>query len=202
MRGRCDSVKRHVGLTLGLLITEVGLAQVPGYAELDGHSSERPTTRRSGDGRPPPGPMDEPLVTDRPDFTESTEAVPAGHFQLEAGYTFTLDSEGKARARAHSVPELLLRIGVVEGFELRIGWDGYSWTDEQFEGRTRGGRRVPRTDWSQGGHDMSLGFKHKLIEQDGLLPHFGVIGAITIPSGSTGISSGGVSFSSQRSPSF
>ncbi len=36
-------------------------------------------------------PMQEPLVTDRPDFTESTEAVPAGHLQLEAGYTFTLD---------------------------------------------------------------------------------------------------------------
>ncbi|MCZ6654354.1 MAG: hypothetical protein O7D91_15175, partial [Planctomycetota bacterium] len=33
--------------------------------------------------------MAEPLITDRPDFTESTDAIPTGHFQLEAGYMFT-----------------------------------------------------------------------------------------------------------------
>ena len=31
----------------------------------------------------------EALVTDRPDFTESTETVKPGRFQLEGGYTFT-----------------------------------------------------------------------------------------------------------------
>ncbi len=137
-------------------------------------------------------PMDEPLITDRPDFTESTEAVPAGHLQLETGYTFTYDREGKDRVRDHTAPELLLRIGVVEDFELRIGWDGYSWTDNRFQGETRGGRRVTRDDWTQGGHDLSLGFKYKFVEQDGLIPHFGVIGAITVPSGSAGVSSGDV----------
>lgn len=137
-------------------------------------------------------PMQEPLITDRPDFTESTEAIPPGHFQLEAGYTFTYDREGDDRLRDHTAPELLLRIGVVENLELRIGWDGYSWTDSQFEGRTRGGRRVTRDDWSQGGHDLSLGFKYKFVEQDGLIPHFGIIGAITVPSGSSSVSSGDV----------
>ena len=137
-------------------------------------------------------PMDEPLITDRPDFTESTEAVPAGHLQLETGYTFTYDRESKDRVRDHTAPELLLRIGVVEDFELRIGWDGYSWTDNRFQGETRGGRRVIRDDWTQGGRDLSLGFKYKFVEQDGLIPHLGVIGAITVPSGSAGVSSGDV----------
>ena len=39
-------------------------------------------------------PLTEPLVTDRPDFTESTLTVPFGHVQLETGYTFTYDDEG------------------------------------------------------------------------------------------------------------
>ena len=62
----------------------------------------------------------------------------------------------------------------------------------QFKGTTRGGRRVTREDQTQGAQDLSLGFKYKLVEQDGWIPHFGVIGAITVPSGSTGVSSGDV----------
>jgi Putative MetA-pathway of phenol degradation len=141
------------------------------------------------DSDSPPDPMSEPLVTDRPDFTESTETIPPGHFQLEAGYTFTYDREGEDRVRDHTAPELLMRVGVVENFEIRIGWSGYSWTDIQFQGETRGGRKVTRGDRTQGGNDLSLGFKYKVIEQDGLIPHFGVIGAITVPSGSPAVSS-------------
>ncbi len=137
-------------------------------------------------------PMKEPLITDRPDFTESTEAVPAGHVQLEVGYTFTFDREGTDRTRDHAAPELLLRIGLVENLELRIGWDGYSWTESQFEAESRSGRRTTREDWTRGANDLSLGFKYKLVEQDGWIPHFGVLGAITVPSGSAGFSSGDV----------
>ncbi|MFQ5990494.1 MAG: hypothetical protein ACE5K9_11330 [Candidatus Methylomirabilales bacterium] len=35
------------------------------------------------------GSKPDPLVTDRPDFTESTETVAPGRFQIEAGYTFS-----------------------------------------------------------------------------------------------------------------
>ena len=137
-------------------------------------------------------PMQEPLITDRPDFTESTETIPAKHFQLEAGYTFTYDREGKRRVRDHAAPEFLLRIGLVDNLELRIGWDGYFWTQSRFEAETRSGRRIAREDWNQGANDLSLGFKYKFVEQDGWMPHLGVIGAITVPSGSAGVSSGDV----------
>jgi hypothetical protein len=137
-------------------------------------------------------PLTEPLVTDRPDFTESTDAVPRGHFQFEMGYTFTYDRERKERVRDHTAPELLLRIGLFDDFELRFGWDGYSYSHERFETETRRGRPVMREDWTQGGNDLSLGFKYKFFEQDGFRPHFGVIGAITVPSGSAGVSSGDV----------
>ncbi len=137
-------------------------------------------------------PMDEPLITDRPDFTESTDAVPAGHVQIEAGYTFTYDRDGSDRVRDHTAPELLLRIGVVEDFEIRIGWDGYSWSDNRSEEKRGGGRRVTVDDWTQGANDISLGFKYKFFDQDGSVPHFGVIGEISVPSGSGDVSSSDV----------
>lgn len=137
-------------------------------------------------------PMDEPLVTDRPDFTESTEVVPAGHFQLEAGYTFTYDRESHDRVYDHTAPELLGRWGVVHPFELRFGWAGYSWSQDHFLTETRAGRSVIQEDWSQGANDLSVGFKLKLLEQDGLQPHFAILPQVTLPSGTVGISSGDV----------
>jgi hypothetical protein len=137
-------------------------------------------------------PLTDPLVTDRPDFTESTDAVPQGHFQLEGGYTFTYDRNARDRVHEHTAPELLLRIGLIDNFELRLGWNGYSWTQDQFETETRRGRRVTREDWSQGAHDLSLGFKLKFVEQEGLRPHLGIIGQISAPSGSPHLSSGDV----------
>ena len=136
--------------------------------------------------------LTEPLVTDRPDFTESTDAVPRGRFQLEMGYTFTYDREEKDRVRNHTAPEFLLRVGLFDDFELRLGWEGYSWSENQFEGQTRGGRSVIRENWTQGSNDVLIGFKYKFFEQDGLRPHFGIIGALSMPSGSSSVSSGDV----------
>jgi len=137
-------------------------------------------------------PIDEPLITDRPDFTESTEAVPWGRFQLEAGYTFTYDREGSNRLRDHTLPEFLLRVGIVEDFELRLGWAGYSFTEEHFAEQTAGGRTVGRDDWSQGANDFEVGFKLKIAEQDGILPHLAILGGMSVPTGSANVSSGDV----------
>lgn len=57
------------------------------------------------------------MVTDRPTFTESTSTVPAGIYQLEAGYTF----ERFGRTDSHQIGEALLRTGLIEGLELRFG---------------------------------------------------------------------------------
>ena len=66
----------------------------------------------------------EPLVTDRPDFTEASVTVGYGVVQLETGYTFTYDSDGDERPRSHSFPETLLRVGMfAEWFEFRVDWN-------------------------------------------------------------------------------
>jgi len=137
-------------------------------------------------------PLDGPLVTDRPDFTESTNAIPTGHAQLEMGYTFTYDRESKTRTRSHTAPELLLRLGVASDFELRLGWEGYSWSETRAPTNTRAGRPVRREEWDQGANDVSIGVKYKFAEQEGARPHMGIIAAMTAPSGSANTSSGDV----------
>ncbi|NOX59381.1 MAG: transporter [Planctomycetes bacterium] len=136
--------------------------------------------------------IDDNLVTDRPDFTESTEAIPVNRFQLEMGYTFTYDREGDRRTRDHTAPELLLRMGVVENFELRFGWTGYSMTETLSTQRNSERRRVTSEEWNQGANDFELGFKLKIAEQSGLRPALAILGAATFPTGSANISAGDV----------
>lgn len=137
-------------------------------------------------------PIDDNLITDRPDFTESTEAIPIGRFQLELGYTFTYDREDDVRVRDHTAPELLLRMGIVEDFELRFAWAGYSYTETRDTVRNDAGRRVSSESWEQGANDFELGFKLKIAEQNGLRPNLAILGAMTFPTGSSHISPGDV----------
>ncbi len=58
----------------------------------------------------------QPLSTDRPDFTESPSAVPAGRLQIELGATATT-SGGTSTAAG---PEALVRYAPVVGAELRL----------------------------------------------------------------------------------
>ena len=150
------------------------------------------TTSPNEDARKYPATLDGPLETDRPDFTEGTNAVAAGHVQFELGYTFTYDREGDARLRDHTAPELLVRIGLVDNFELRIGWEGYSWSRERGQTELISGRSVVRERQGQSANDMSLGFKLKLLDQDGWQPDLGIITEISVPTGSTEASSGDV----------
>src|SRR5512134_3632032 len=65
---------------------------------------------------PAVGQEPEPLVTDRPDFTESAAVPGHGRVQVEGGWTV----EESGDAREHSVAEILVRIGLGERFEARI----------------------------------------------------------------------------------
>jgi hypothetical protein len=63
------------------------------------------------------------IATDRPDFTESSSNVPVGRLQIESGYTFVRDHDKNSRLHAHSFPELLMRYGLTDEIELRLGWN-------------------------------------------------------------------------------
>ncbi len=57
------------------------------------------------------------LVTDRPDFTESAQTILSGIWQIETGASW-LDLEPES---ALALPEALVRTGLSERWELRIG---------------------------------------------------------------------------------
>lgn len=60
------------------------------------------------------------IETDRDSFTPATTITPDGRWIVESAYTF-IDNRGVAET--HSFPELLLRRGIGEWFELRLGWN-------------------------------------------------------------------------------
>jgi hypothetical protein len=118
---------------------------------------------------------DQPLVSDRPDFTEASTTVGAGITQIEMGYTFIHDREGNTETQQHSFPESLFRIGMfADWLEARIAMNFGS------QGVTVGG--APLTS-STGSEDLYLGFKIALTEQDGWLPEMAVIPQMTVPIG-------------------
>jgi hypothetical protein len=107
------------------------------------------------------------IDSDRPGFSTSPETVPAGRLQIEAGYQFTRDRN----VDIHTLPFALLRAGLSKRIELRLSWNGLSWTEN-------------RGHFQPDASDMSLGLKGQFAEQNGLLPSIGVLGSLSLPTGS------------------
>lgn len=123
--------------------------------------------------------LSEPLVTDRPDFTEASSTVGRGVAQLELGYTYTFDHDGTAATKSHSVPEALLRYGLIHDWlELRLGWN---YAHEAVGGLT-----------TAGSEDLYLGAKLGLTSQVGLLPEMAMIPQMTVPTGASAFTGGEV----------
>lgn len=121
----------------------------------------------------PPG-WDEPLASDRPDFTEASSTVGQGVSQLEMGYTYFYDDGAGTRLHAHSYPELLLRQGfLADWLELRVAWT-YNSESDAFN---------PVTGSVHGSDDIYLGVKLGLTPQQGALPEMSLMPQMTVPVG-------------------
>lgn len=137
-------------------------------------------------------PLTEPIVTDRPDFTESPLTVPRGHLQLETGYTGAYDRENGRRESSHSFPEALLRIGFWTDWELRLGWTGFLYQEELYREKNDVGRTVSQNPHERSGTDMYIGFKWHLVDQGKGLPDLAIIPALVVPTGQDSGTSGDV----------
>ncbi len=119
--------------------------------------------------------LDEPLVTDRPDFTEASSTVGLGVVQVEIGYTYTFDNDGSIQSISHSAPESLLRYGIgADWLEFRVGWN---YLDEEIDGVA-----------ASGGEDLYLGFKIGLTPQEDILPEMALVPQMTAPTGTDAFS--------------
>jgi hypothetical protein len=132
-----------------------------------------------GEGGPNP---DEPIITDRPDFTEASVTVGLGVVQLETGYTYITDEDGPTSFRAHSGPEALLRVGVLaDWFELRVA---YNYLEETTSTTGVG------TETLNGSDDLYLGVKLAFTGQAGILPEMALVPQMRVPSGSSDLTAG------------
>jgi hypothetical protein len=117
---------------------------------------------------PQPQVVAEPIVTDRPDFTESPFIVPTGMVQIENGYSAA--REGPVRSQTFG--EMLVRVPVAERAELRLGLNSYA---TAAVGRAR----------EEGFEDPTLGLKVKLFtpaESAGrLVPHVALLATTAVP---------------------
>lgn len=128
-------------------------------------------------------PYDERIETDRHDFTQSTKTVGRGVVQLEAGYSYFYLDENEEIERAHTTPELMVRMGLSDDIEFRVRWT-YAWAFLDAGERAEGGN----TDSAE---DLRMSFKLGMTDQDCWLPESALEIRFTAPTG-------GVAFSTQR----
>jgi len=123
---------------------------------------------------------DEPLVTDRPDFTEASSTVGQGVAQIEFGYTYTSDNENGESIQSQSFGEPLLRYGVLDDWlEFRIALFPVD------ECTPTGGL----SNSTRGTKDLYTGFKIGLTPQQGILPEMALIPQMNLPTGSSALTS-------------
>lgn len=108
------------------------------------------------------------LITDRPDQTESSSTVPVGSVQVEAGW---LREEIDDEVTSESAPGVLLRIGLTEELELRVGWAG--WVEAGIDGSG----------------DAELGLKWHLWRAQGNRPDAALLVGTSVPVGSAAVTS-------------
>lgn len=112
----------------------------------------------------------EPIVTDRPDFTEASSTVGLGVSQFEVGYTYYYSDRGNAISQEHVYPEVLLRQGILaDWIELRVGqtWNSFELPNDSSSER----------------QDAYLGTKIALVPQRNFLPEMAVILQANLPTG-------------------
>ena len=111
-----------------------------------------------------------PLVSDRPDFTESAVVVPLDAVQVEGGFTYSDHATGTV-----SVGELLVRYGLLDRLEIRALLPTYA--------------SVDNTAGTDGFTDSQVGFKYQLGPTSNGWD-IGVLGALSLPTGADAFSSG------------
>ena len=120
------------------------------------------------DDFPPAEPPEFSLLERRPTWWDRLGNLTQGRVQIEGGYVLTYDRLPGVNVYEHAVPDLLLRVGLTERLEVRIGWPGLLWTRVDGEGTT-----------SQT-LDPNVGFMLDLWPQRGWRPQTAVLAAVPV----------------------
>ena len=119
------------------------------------------------------GQEEPPLVTDRPDQTESSSVVPQWRLQIETGASLEWVETGDEQyERNTSYGSTLLRFGVLKFLELRLGTDMLNHQSKLPTG-------APRDEF--GMSPIGFGFKVALMQEDGLRPEMAFLTGWQVP---------------------
>src|ERR1019366_5505281 len=140
---------------------------------------------RYGLDNPTPAALLRDLNSDRPDATEGTFTVDAGHAQLEMELLNRTDGDsGGVRTQEWGVAPFNLRRGVREDFELGLFVAPYIRHSEQLAGRPR--------ETQAGFGDITLRAKVNFWGNDGGETAFGLITDLKLPTAAQGLGNGAV----------
>jgi hypothetical protein len=115
-------------------------------------------------------PYEERIETERHDFTQSTVTVGRGVAQVEAGYTYFYNDRNEEIEQSHTLPEVMLRLGLSDDIEFRIRWN-YAW------------RFIDEAEDPEGGEDLRWALKLGMTDQKGPLPESALEIRFTAPTG-------------------
>lgn len=108
------------------------------------------------------------IETDRDSFTPATTTAGRGRLIVESAYTFL---DNRRVKETHSLPELVLRYGLTDRVELRLGWNyevGGAGNDTTGSGS--GETDTPFLNQLERESNFAYGVKLKMTETDAFLP--------------------------------
>ncbi len=112
------------------------------------------------------------LVTDRPDQTESSAVVPRKTLQIETGFVTEKDRSADVITRSYAYNSTLLRYGLLENMELRLGLEYLGTTTDD-----SGTREIDISGFGP----LYIGFKLKILEEEAWIPEAALLGNLTLP---------------------
>ena len=124
-------------------------------------------------------PAGEPLQPNRPGQADPPTVLAPGVVHIEGGFTFERETEGSPDTDGLTMPEIELRLGVHERFEIQLFAAGFVQEWRNGEGN------------HTGGSDLELDARGRLWDQAGWRPAMAVDFGLSFPTGSDFATSGG-----------
>ncbi len=116
---------------------------------------------------------DSELITDRPDQTESSAVVPHKSLQIETGFIIENDETNLVKQKSLVYNTTLLRYGLLENFELRLGME--------YVGEKTEIKNTETTHVLSGLSPVYTGFKVKITDEEGWIPEIAFLGGLVLP---------------------
>lgn len=111
------------------------------------------------------GPLETSIPADRPSFGDNPSLIPKGYFETEGGYQFDNNQDG---GHSNAVGSgLVLRAGLTDNLEFRLGWDGYTLSAPGLNGAS----------------NANVGFKIRVKDETGYAPSLSVLPTVSLPVG-------------------